>query len=490
MSPLTLTPPPTERPIRRRTRRDPKPHFKPDCTHQLDAVLGCPELIVPADHIARGVIEIVSLLDLSAIEARYSSLGRHGVHPRNKLAVFVYGRIDGQKDATALARLTQTDAAYRLVSGGHRMSGTMLRQFRLDHWEHFESLIEQVLAMAVERGMVATDELAIDSLRLRAHASKSQVRTRAHSENRLDELAAVDEDSLDDEALARHQAQVAKHAEALDVCDQSGRNNVVMTNPLASMMKFPDGGTAPAHRVTALSAGAKARFIVAVLVTADANDSGLLEPIVEKSLLALARAGVAADAPRRGTADAGYCSYEDLAFAERARNRLDMLIDVAAPRGPKPHLFGRDRFVVDDSGATCPAGKRMQGPWRHRDGRVEFAGVGCPQCPLRSQCTDGKSRSLNIHPELERLRSEMLSRLDTEEGKRRYSKRMAVVEPVFSNMESVMNFRRASTRHVKSVVAEVLLAVLAHNVTRLLKSKRLFVVYCRISDDGALEPVS
>ena len=285
-----------------------------------------------------------------------------------------------------------------------------------------------------------------------------------------------------------HQERVAKHAEALGVCDERGRNSVVMTNPLAAMMKFPDGGTAPAHRVTALSAGARARFIVAVLVTADANDSGLLDPIVEKSLLALARAGVPEQAPRRATADAGYCSHEDLAYAERARNRLDVLIDISVPPGPRPHLFGRERFVIDDQGALCPIGRRMKGPWRSRDGSVEFAGVGCTQCPLRAQCTDGKSRSLTVHPELERLRAEMRARLATDEGKRRYSKRMAVIEPVFSNLESVMNFRRAASRDAKSVVAEVLLAVLAHNVTRLLKAARLFVVYCLIDDDGTLVP--
>jgi transposase len=485
VSDLTLTSP-TERPIRRRTRRDLKPHFKANCTQQLDAVLGCPELIVPKDHMARAVLEFVGELDLGAIDACYSSLGRHGINPRNKLAVWIYGRIDGQKDASVIARRIRTDAAYRLVAGGHTISSTTLKQFRLDHAEHFEALIEQTVQMALARSMLNTEELAIDSLRLRAHASKSQVRTRAHSEERLEELSAVDEDTLDDTALAVHQASVAKHAEALDVCDERSVNSVVMTNPLASMMKFPDGGTAPAHRVTALSAGARARFIVAVLVTADANDSGLLEPIVEKSLLAMAAAGVPKNAPRRATADAGYCSHADLAYAERARDRLDVLINITVPTGPRPHLFGRDRFIVDEAGAICPADRRMQGPWRSRDGSVEFVGVGCTQCPLRTQCTDGKARSLTIHPELERLRTEMQARLATDEGKRRYSKRMAVIEPVFSNLESVMNFRRAASRHAGSVVADVLLAVLAHNVSRLVNAKRLFIVYCMIDDDGTL----
>ena len=38
MSPPVLTPPPAERVVRRRIRRDPQPRFKQDCSAQLDAV--------------------------------------------------------------------------------------------------------------------------------------------------------------------------------------------------------------------------------------------------------------------------------------------------------------------------------------------------------------------------------------------------------------------------------------------------------------------
>jgi hypothetical protein len=50
----------------------------------------------------------------------------------------------------------------------------------------------------------------------------------------------------------------------------------------------------------------------------------------------------------------------------------------------------------------------------------------------------------------------------TEPGAReRYGQRVATIEPVFSNIEDVMAYRRASSRHPTTIVAEVLMKVLA-----------------------------
>jgi hypothetical protein len=75
MTPLALSSSSAERPIGRRTRRDPHPRFKLDTTDQLDAIAVCPSLQVPAEHLARAVARIVDRLDLSAVETGYSSLG-------------------------------------------------------------------------------------------------------------------------------------------------------------------------------------------------------------------------------------------------------------------------------------------------------------------------------------------------------------------------------------------------------------------------------
>ena len=111
-------------------------------------------------------------------------------------------------------------------------------------------------------------------------------------------------------------------------------------------------------------------------------------------------------------------------------------------------------------------------------------GVGCSDCSLRTGCTDGKFRSFTANLELDRLRSAMRARMAAPDGKQRYNRRIATVEPVFSNIESTMGYRRASSRHEETVIAEVLLKVLAHNVSRLLAAKPLSCVRCLVLPDA------
>lgn len=490
MSEPVLSCPGVERAIRRRTRRDPKPRFKPDTTAQLDAIQGCPSLQVPVEHLARAVQRIVGRFDLSSVEARYSSLGRHGFGPRNLLAVWVYASLVGIHHGTKLAKALATDAALRLLSGGHAISRSKLNEFRQQHSGLFTDCVTQTVAMAQADGLLELDDLAVDSMRLRAHASTKAVRTLSRSTKRLAELAAVDESALSQADRETHRAKVEKHTRAVGACEARGRTSIVTTNPSAVLMKFPDGAGLAGHRISTMAAGVQARFIVAVLVTADTNDYGLLESIVEQTEKQLAQIGVSRDAKLQIAGDAGYCAQADLAYAARVRDRIDLLID-GARRPERPSRgFGRERFTIhDDDSATCPAGRLMKGPKRHSDGRTMWTGVGCADCPLRSACTDGRSRTLVANLELDRLREAMQARLAAPGGKQRYNRRIATVEPVFSYIESTMGYRRASSRYEPTILAEVMLKVLAHNVSRLLAARRLSRVYCLVTPDGTLVPL-
>jgi len=104
--------------------------------------------------------------------------------------------------------------------------------------------------------------------------------------------------------------------------------------------------------------------------------------------------------------------------------------------------------------------------------RVKYLGVGCGDCALKPKCTDSSVRMFTVRPDYERLREAMQLRMAQSDAAPRYQKRLATVEPVFSNIEHVMGFRRASSRHAPTVVAEILLKILAHNVSRLLAAKR------------------
>lgn len=466
---MTLEPAPG-RIIRRRTRRDPQPHYKQRTSHQLDVLHGTPELVVPADHLARQVWALIGEIDFSNIDARRSSLGRHGHDPRRVVAILVYASMIGVHHASKIAVAIETDAAFRLLSGGHSLPQGTLRRIRCELREFLAAAVDQTVLLADKRGLLKLDEVSTDSVRIRAHASSGAARTLARSQARLAQLLAANVEGMTDEQCAKHGEKLAKHDDAVRRCEEEGRTSLLVTNPLAGLIKMPDGGAAPGHRVTVAAAGVSERIIIGLLVDASGTDHGKVGPSLDATRAALARIGLD-DAKIDVAFDAGYFSEEDARAAEERAAWANVII--ATQGGGEREHFECDDFIVGDDGSViCPAGRLMRGPTKAGKGKLKYFGVGCDTCELRSRCTTAERRKLIISPALHRARQKMRSA----EGKERYRKRIATIEPVFSNIESTMNFRRSATRTPAAVVAEMYLKALAHNMSRLIARRRVFYV--------------
>lgn len=486
---MPLESPDSTRTIVRRTRRDPQPRFKVDRRRQLDGVRGCPELLLDGAHPARDVQRFVDGLDISAIEQEYSSLGRRGHHPRCVLAVWLYASQIGIHHATKVARACKTDAAMLFLSGGHAIAAGTLKRFRQKRRPLLQMLLTETVRLAHVDGLIFVEELATDSMRLRAHASTHEVGTVKRSSVRLKELEAVDRSSLTVKMQAIHDRKLARHRAVLARCSSQDRTNVVFTNESASLMKFPSGAALPGHRITATASGVSERIIVSVLVDASTNDDGKLEAAVRDARQVLQDAGVPTEG-MQDAADAGYFCQTDLEFASKNRDWVDVLIaegkasdDGHVEQGRKGY-FDRARFrILDDGNAICPAEKPMSKPRLMSNGRTHWSGLGCPTCALKPQCTIRNRRSLTADLNLEKVRNEMRDRMSRPGASERYGQRIATIEPVFSNIEDTMGFRRASSRHPMTIISEVLLKVVAHNLLRITAARRLACIHIPIELD-------
>lgn len=455
------------------TPKDPRPRFRASRELETDELLGRLDAQVPRDHLCREIAGVVAQFDTSALEQRFSPLGRRGFHPKHALALWVYSSLIGIHEASKLARACLTDAAMQWLCGGGRPSSATLKRRRADHGGFFEAAIAQSVALGAVAGLVQVDDLAVDSMRLRAHASTKEARTVVRSTKRLDELKAIDTTAFDEVARAAHDAKVAKHRDALAACKARGRSNIVRTSESAGLLKFPSGASAPGHRVTAIASGAKARFVIGVLVDADGHDYGKLGPATEKAKRVLEDLGLRGDARLEVAADAGYASAADLAFAAAHSAWLEVFVSVPVLEPPPGPYFGRSAFTLHDDGrATCPAGREMNGPYPQADGRTLWRGNRCTTCELQPKCVKGKSRALAIDVSSDRLRNAMRARLATVDGRARYNQRIATIEPVFAYVEAVMNYRRVSSRKPSTVLAEILLKILAYNIDRLRRATR------------------
>lgn len=441
------------------------------------------ERLVPQEHLARKVRRVVERLELTEVEAGYSALGQNGFAPRWLLALWVYASLIGLHQGTKLARALQTDAALRLLSGGHPISHSVLNRFRSQNAVLFLAALEETVKWAHEEGLIEAQALGVDSVRLRAHASPRQVRVHKHSIKRLKQLSKEDVSALSGPERARHQQKVQKHQEAVRLCQQRAAASVVLSNPSAGLMQFPGNGVHPGHRLTVVASGVQQRLVLGVLLTASGNDKGLLEGAMLEARRVLHAAGVPLAVRLQVAGDSGYWGEEDLRFAALNSAWMDVLLKPGAATGPqanKPGMLKRQEFQLHPlaRAVVCPAGRTMHGPvLNHFDQCDVYFGVGCARCPLRPRCTRGKRRTFTVRWAYERFRHAMLERMRQPGAEARYHQRMATVEPVFASVEHDMGFRRLSSRHPRTIDAEVLLKLLAHNVSRLLTRSRLFCVF-------------
>ena len=122
----------------------------------------------------------------------------------------------------------------------------------------------------------------------------------------------------------------------------------------------------------------------------------------------------------------------------------------------------------------CPAGYELEARSRAKDGSyVQYERHGCSDCPLRPRCFSQKStrrviRRLPVDDAKDALREVMTS----PRARLAYAKRKAMVEPVFSFMRGLMNFRRFRRYGLSKVQLEFSLFVAAYNLGRVLAAQR------------------
>ena len=130
---------------------------------------------LPEDHLAWFILEVVSQLDLSAVERAIESKdarGQRPYHPSMMVALLVYAYCTGAYSSRRIERACQEDVAFRVITGNAQPYFTTVNEFRRVHREHFRALFVEVLKLCRRAGLVKLRHVAIDGTKVKANASK------------------------------------------------------------------------------------------------------------------------------------------------------------------------------------------------------------------------------------------------------------------------------------------------------------------------------
>lgn len=139
---------------------------------------------LPANHLARFVVEVIEQLDLSALTRQYSGRGSAAHHPAVLLGLLVYGYASGVHSSRKIERATYDSVAFRFVAANTHPDHDTLATFRRRFLKEIEALFVQVLVLAREMKLLKLGHIALDGTKIEANASKHKALSWAHANKR------------------------------------------------------------------------------------------------------------------------------------------------------------------------------------------------------------------------------------------------------------------------------------------------------------------
>jgi len=132
------------------------------------------EEILPPGHLARFIVAVIAMLDLSAIYAQYAPRGGDPYAPEILLGLLFYGYATGVFSSRKIERATYESIPFRFIAGGLHPDHDTIAAFRKSFLAEVADLFVQVLLVAHEVGILRLGNISLDGSKIHADASKSK----------------------------------------------------------------------------------------------------------------------------------------------------------------------------------------------------------------------------------------------------------------------------------------------------------------------------
>jgi hypothetical protein len=162
-------------------------------------------------------------------------------------------------------------------------------------------------------------------------------------------------------------------------------------------------------------------------------------------------------------------------------------VSLLCPEGQTPEIpkastaFHKSQFRYDQTTNQyrCPAGQTLillknVTATPSKRAYALYGTTACGNCASRADCTKAKERQIRRHPE-ENLRDELRKVMEHPQARAIFSKRKAMVEPVFSHLRGQQGLNRFRRQGLKQVKSEFALHVMAYNLSRAVALLRAFL---------------
>lgn len=465
-------------------------------------------------------------LDLSIFLNRYKNdrCGASAYDPAILLKIVFFAYSHGITSSRKIEASCRNNILFKALSADTVPHYTTIADFISSMEKEITPLFRNVLLICDEMGLIGKEMFAIDGCKLPSNASKEWSGTKADLKKKKEKLEKVighilKKHRAEDQVSApepsteeKREKQLRKLRAKSDKIKKFLRENEDRTGKSGKIIKsnITDNESAKmtsSHGVLQgyngiAAADEKHQIIVGAEAQGSGSEHASLLPMIEhcaENFKAIgskkeikSEASILADSGFHSEANMKYLIEEkiDGYIADNRFRKRDPRFSTAerhkkamGKTNPKKKYYTPSDFKMDENlkRPICPNGKTLYIKNRNFvvKGKAGISYIGrqsdCGPCPLRSKClrlSHTKVRQVTYFngktvSGKETYTQKMIKKIDTDKGRKIYSKRMGLIEPVFANIRSTMRLNHFSLRGKIKVNIQWLLYCITHNLGKI-----------------------
>lgn len=471
---------------------------------------------------------ITNQLDLNDFLIRYKNknVGRKAYPPALLLRVIFYAYYRGITSSRAIERSCKTDLKFMALASGRTPHFTTIADFVSGYTEEMSAVFHKVLMICCQSGLVGKEHFAIDGCKLPSDAAKEWSGTHADLEKKSDKLKTMaqkiierhqtndaDKDKGDRARVLKTSDTLIKSAQKIDAFLENNdkklgvgkRKREVQSNITdndSTKMKTSNGVIQGYNCQTA--ADQEHQIVIASEVFGVGQDQSLLEPMIDNIRNNLGQDVLKPEVLL--TADTGYSSEDNMKYL--FNEKINAVVPDGLYRKRDPRIAGSEsvaqhqahrqktrhdrakttvkypaiNFSLNRESKTCicPNGHAMMYHGDHfvinnkRYLRFKSYLKNCRACPQQNQCMrkplreHGRQVSFVADDKNNTNYLDLMKhRIDSDQGRKDYARRMWTIEPVFGNITSNKGLSKLTLRGKAKVNCQWMMYCIVHNIEKL-----------------------
>jgi transposase len=440
---------------------------------------------VAKDDSVRAYDAFVEALDFSAlgVEIDPQQVGNSEYDPKAMMKLLVYGYSYGIKSSRKLERETHHNLSFIWLMGGLKPDHKTIAEFRRNHKGALKKVLKQCARLCIKLNLIAGNILFVDGTKIRANASRSQIHDQAYYEQLLSEVDGRIEQLLEEcegidqqeeglgscvameKELAKAERLKSKVEEALKVFEETGREQINLTDPDCALMHSIQGSHAD-YNVQGV-VDDKHGLIVHADAVSETSDVNQFAHQIEQANEVLE------EPCKAGCADGGYADTEELQKIDEQQIKVVVPSQRQAlheEEGP----FSKSHFRYDQEQDCywCPQGHRLSYVGTDKgNGKRHYQITDrkiCQGCVHYGQCSEAKKGRKIIRLPLEEVKERLEAQYEEASSQEIYARRKARVEHPFGHIKRNLKTDAFLMRGREGVGAETSLLATCFNLARMI----------------------